>query len=398
MKVTVIGAGPIGSAIARDLVERDNVSHVQVCDSHARLLQQLDKRLKSPKLRSFQVDVRDLRVLSSILNSSDVAIGAVVSTLNPRLARLCLDQNIHFCDLGGDDNTVHEILAMNEEAKRKSIWLVPNCGLAPGLVNVLSRTGIAEFDEVDTVRLRVGDVPLSPEPPFKFRLSWSANKILEDYTLPVRLIEDGKVIEADSLTRDEKLYFGEPFGAMEAFCTAGGLSTLVHDLSDQVKTLDHKTIRWPGHADQMRFLIGLGFADQQKIDVRTHLTYRDVLIRRMKRRLGGEHEDAVLMRVLVKGKKEGADKTLVYEMIELYDKKNELTAIQRTTSIPATTVACMIGSGSITGGGAAPAENVVPADAFLKTIADRGLVISKKWYDERIPVISEELGLSPVSS
>ena len=394
MKVTVIGAGAIGSAIARDLVERDNVSHVQVCDSHARLLQQLDHQLKSPKLRSFQVDVRDLRLLSSILNSSDVAIGAVVSTLNPRLARLCLDQGIHFCDLGGDDSTVHEILAMHKEAKRKSIWLVPNCGLAPGLVNVLSRAAVAEFDEVDTVRLRVGDVPLNPEPPFKFRLSWSANKILEDYTLPVRLIENGKVVETKSLSRDEQLHFPEPFGAMEAFCTAGGLSTLVDDLSDQVKTLDHKTIRWPGHADQMRFLIGLGFADLQKIDVRTHLTYRDVLIRRMKRRLGGVHEDAVLMRVLVKGQKEGVDKTLVYEMIELYDQKRDMTAIQRTTSIPAATVACLVGSGAIEGGGAAPAENVLPTEAFLQTIADRGLTISKKWYDERIPVISEDLGLS----
>ena len=398
MKVTVIGAGAVGSATARDLVERDYVSHVQVCDSHARLLQQLDKQLKSPKLRSFQVDVRDLRVMSSILNSSDVAIGAVVSTMNPKLARLCLDQHIHFCDLGGDDSTVHEILAMNDEAKRKSIWLVPNCGLAPGLVNVISRAAIAEFDEVDTVQLRVGDVPLNPEPPFNFRLSWSANKILEDYTLPVRLIEKGKVVESESLSRDEKLYFAEPFGAMEAFCTAGGLSTLVDDLSDQVKTLDHKTIRWPGHADQMRFLIGLGFADQQKIDVRTHLTYRDVLIRRMKRRLGGEHEDAVLMRVLVKGKKKGDDKTLVYEMVELYDKERNMTAIQKATSIPATTVACMVGSGSIEGGGAAPAENVVPAEAFLQILADRGLVISKKWYDERITVTSKNLGLSPVSS
>ena len=148
-------------------------------------------------------------------------------------------------------------------------------------------------------------------------------------------------------------------------CTTSGLATLVHDLEDKVKTLDHKTIRWPGHADQMRFLIGLGFADLQKIDVGTHLTYRDVLIRRMKRRLGGEHEDAVLMRVLVKGKQKKAVKTLVYEMIELYDQKSQMTAIQRTTSIPAATVACMVGSGAIPGGGAAPAENVVPADAFL---------------------------------
>ena len=212
MKVTVIGAGAIGSAVARDLVERDSVSHVQVCDSHARLLQQLDEQLKSPKLRSFQVDARDLRTLSSILNSSSVAIGCVKSKLNPRLARLCLDQNIHFCDLGGDDSTVQEILTLNNEAEKKSLWVVPNCGLAPGLVNVLSRAAIAQFDEVDVVRLRVGDVPLKPKPPFNFRLSWSADKILEDYTLPVSLIEEGKVIETDSLSRDERLHFSEPFG------------------------------------------------------------------------------------------------------------------------------------------------------------------------------------------
>ena len=392
MKVTVIGAGAIGSAVARDLIERDNVSHVQVCDSHARLLQRLDDQLKSPKLRSYQVDVRDLRVLSSILNSSDVAIGCVTSALNPRLARLCLDQNIHFCDLGGDDNTVLQTLELDKEARRKSLWVVPNCGLAPGVVNVLSRAGIAQFDEVNVVRLRVGDVPLHPEPPFNFHLSWSADKILNDYTQPVRLIEDSKVIETDPLSRDERLHFGAPFGEMEAFCTAGGLSTLVADLADKVKTLDHKTIRWPGHADQMRFLIGLGFAETQKIDVRTHLTYRDVLIRRMRRRLKEEHADAVLMRVLIKGRVGKETKTLVYEMIELYDEGKQMSAIQRATSIPAATVACMIGSGAINGGGAAPAENVVSAEDFLATLEERGLKIKKTWYDEHIPVTSKALG------
>ena len=387
----MIGAGAIGSAIARDLVERENVHEVQVCDSHARLLQQLHDQLQSTKLRSFQADARDLRLLSSILNNSDVAIGAVVSTLNPSLARLCLDQRIHFCDLGGDDSTVQQILAMKDEAHSKSVWLVPNCGLAPGIVNVLSRIGIAQFDRVETVRLRVGDVPLHPEPPFNFRLSWSANKILEDYTQPVRLIEEGKVIETESMSRDEKLFFPQPFGEMEAFCTAGGLSTLVDDLSDKVKTLDHKTIRWPGHAGQMRFLIGLGFAESQKVDVGTHLTYRDVLVRRMKRRLGGAYEDAVLMRVLIKGYKGKEMKTLIYEMIELFDEESQMTAIQRTTGIPAATVACMIGGGAIQGGGAAPAENVVSAQPFLETLADRGLHISEKWYDEHVPVSSPEL-------
>ena len=211
MKVTVIGAGAIGSAVARDLVERENVTHVQVCDSHARLLQKLHNDLQSPKLRSFQADARDLRLLSTILNSSDVAVGCVVPSLNPSLARLCLDKRIHFCDLGSDDSTVTQILDLSEEAKTKSVWLVPNCGLAPGLVNILSRSGIAQFDEVEKVQLRVGDIPLNPEPPFNFRLSWSANKILDDYTLPVRLIENGKIVETDSLSHDETLFFPGAF-------------------------------------------------------------------------------------------------------------------------------------------------------------------------------------------
>lgn len=391
MKVTVIGAGPIGSAMAQDLVARDEVTQVQVCDAHARLLQALDKNLKSPKLRSFQIDARDIRVLGPILQSSQVVIGCAPSVLNPKLARLCLDLGVHFCDLGGDDATVQQVLALNEEAQHKSVWIVPNCGLAPGIVNVLSRTGVAQFDEVEVVRVRVGDVPLKPEPPFNFRLSWSADKILDDYTLPVHLIENGEVVESAPLSHDENLFFPEPFGQMEAFCTAGGLSTLVDELAAQVKTLDHKTIRWPGHANQMRFLIGLGFADKKKIDVRTHLTFRDVLIRRLRNKLGGTYEDAVLMRVLIKGHKDGDARTLVYEMMELFDEKSGLTAIQRTTSIPTATVACMIGSGNIPGGGAVPSEMVVDGNEFCQHLNARGLNITTRWLDGHISIGSPDL-------
>lgn len=381
----------IGSAIARDLVEREEVSQVQVCDAHARLLQNLHDTLKNPKLRSFQINARDFRVLSPILNGTDVAIGCVSPELNPKLAKLCIGLGVHFCDLGGEEVTVHETLALHEEARSKSVWVVPNCGLAPGLVNILSRAGIAQFDEVDVVRLRVGDVPLEPEPPFNFRLSWSASKIIDDYTESVRIIQNGAVVETEPLSHAERLYFPPPFGEMEAFCTAGGLSPLVDDLANQVKTLDHKTIRWPGHADQMRFLIGLGFADRKKIDVKTHLTYRDVLERRMKKRLGGEYEDAVLMRVVIKGRQSDQTKTLVYEMIERSDLENKLSAIQRTTSIPAATVACMIGSGHIDGGGAVTAENLIPGDEFCRRLASRGLNITTYWHDGHIPVVSQDM-------
>jgi saccharopine dehydrogenase-like NADP-dependent oxidoreductase len=386
MKITVIGAGAIGSAVALDLNNRSEVRQVQICDTRARLLQQLHDKVRGTKLRSFQVDARDPRVLEPILHGSNCVVGCGPPELNPKIAELCLDLGMHFCDLGGNDTLIRKELALAERAERRSIWIVPNCGLAPGLVNVLCRLGIKQFDEVHAAHLRVGDVPLHPEPPFHFRISWSADKILDDYTNPVLGIEKGEVVQYEPLSHDERIEFGEPFGEMEAFCTAGGLSTLTEDLATQVRYMDHKTICWPGHANQMRLLIGLGFAEKRTIDVRTHLTYRDVLVRRMRQRLGGEYEDAVLMRVLIQGIKGRKKKTLVYEMIERFDPVNGLTAIQRCTSIPTASVACLIASKQVPGGGAGPAEAVVPGEAYCKMLEERGLRIHSNWYDGHVAV------------
>lgn len=390
MKITVIGAGAIGSAIVYDLLTYDEVKHVQVCDARGRSLQELHDWVQNPRLRSFQVDARDPNVLDSILEGSDCVIGCVPPQMNPSLAQLCLQLGIHYCDLGGSDETVAQVLALDEQAREKAIWIVPNCGLAPGLVNILCKKGIEDFDTVEEAHLRVGDVPLHPEPPFNFRISWSAERVIDDYTHAVRLIEDGHIKEYEPLSRDERIRFPEPFGEMEAFCTAGGLSTLTDQLVGTVHTLDHKTIRWPGHAEQMRFLLGLGFGEDRHIDVRTHLTYRDVLVRRMRQHLGGEHPDAVLMRVLIQGPKDGHKRSLIYEMVDRYDEERGLTAMKRCTSIPTSAVAVMIASGRVKGGGASPPENVVPKQAYCDLVAEHGLDVSTSWHDGYVDVTSLE--------
>lgn len=376
----------MGAAIAEELITRSDVTQVQICDMRARALQELHERVESPDLRSFQIDVRDTSVLNSIIRGSDCVVSCVPPAQNLELAELCLDLGCHFCDLGGNDDVVRQELALAEQARKKAVWIVPNCGLAPGLVNILCMLGIKQFDEVEEAHLRVGDVPLHPEPPFNFRISWSAEKVIEDYTNPVQIIEEGQIREIEPLEREERIRFDEPFGQMEAFCTQGGLSTLTETLEDRLKTLDHKTIRWPGHAHQMRFILGLGFGEQRSIDVRTHLTYRDVLVRRMRRRLGGKYEDAVLLRVLIRGRQKGAEKTLVYEMVERYDAENDLTAMERSTSIPAAAVAVLLARGEIDHGGAAPPEDIVPREAYCESLIKRGLNITTEWYDGHVEV------------
>ncbi len=387
MKITVIGAGAIGSAVAGALLDVADVAQVQVCDARVRSLQAIRGQVQQHgRLRSFQVDARSLPELDPIIADSDCVIGCAQPQINPALAALCLEKGIHYCDLGGNDAILEEELALDEQAREKGVWIVPNCGLDPGLVDILCLFGVAQFDAVETVRLRVGDVPLHPEPPFNFRISWSAEKLLDDYTEPVHLIEEGALKDAEPLTNEERIHFPDPFGEMEAFYTGSGLLTLARDLEGKVRTLDHKLVRWPGHASQMRFLLALGFGEDRSIDVRTHLTYRDVLLRRMRQRLGGVYEDAVLMRVLIHGTKDGQERTLVYEMIDRYDKKQRVTAMQRCTSIPTACVAVLIASGRVPGGGVAPPEDVIPHQEFFDMIAERGLNITTTWYDGPVDV------------
>ena len=384
MTITVLGAGSIGASVVRELCARTGeVEQVQVCDTRSQALQRLHEQVDADQfLRSFQVDVRDTGVLSQIVKGSDCVISCVPAEFNPELAELCLDVGVHFCDLGGDDALVGQQLALDERAREKGVWIVPNCGLAPGLVNVVCLHGIDRLDRAEAAHLRVGDVPLHPEPPFNFRVSWSAERILSDYTNPAQLIEDGQVVEAEALSREEVIEFEEPFGRMEAFCTQGGLSTLTDTLAGHVEALDHKTIRWPGHAHQMRFVIGLGLAEERKIGVRTHLTYRDLLVRRMRKRLGGDYEDAVLMRVLLRGEQDGRPTTLVYEMVERYDPATQQTAMMRCTAVPTVVAALFLArEGTVSGGGADVPEQVIPRDQFLGEVADRGLNIQNERHD-----------------
>ena len=157
MKFTVIGAGAIGSAMAYELVQRENVSEVKVCDAHARNLKALQALTDSPKFGSIQADARDPQVRSDILTDTDGVIACVPPALNPTLARACLERGLHFFDLGGDEATVGKVLALNDEARERGVWIVPNCGLTPGLTNILYRHGLQYFDDIAAIHLRVGD-------------------------------------------------------------------------------------------------------------------------------------------------------------------------------------------------------------------------------------------------
>ncbi len=381
MKLTVLGAGPIGSAIACDLVLREEVTHVQVCDARSGTLRLLKERLQSPKLRTVRVDVRDERALAPVLAGSVCVVGSGNASLNPKLAALALGVGAHFCDLGGDEAAVQQAFALHDAAAKRSRWVVPNCGLAPGLVNVLVLYGLDRFP-AEAVTMRVGNIPVEAEPPLFHRLGYGAERLVMSYTAPVAVIREGALQTAEPLTGLEAVSFPEPFGDLEAFYTAGKLSTLPLDLQGRVRRLDYKTLRHPGHAAAMRAVLALGFGEDRFVDVQTHLTYRDLLTRRLRKQIGGTPHDAVLVRIRLDGTLDGERRSLTFELVDRYDEATGFTAMQRSTGFPAAAVATLLATGAVPGGGAAPPERIIPPAPFFADLAAHGLAITEQWGDE----------------
>lgn len=379
MNISIIGAGHMGSAIAQVLVEHESVSLVNICDAHIRTLQRLEGTIDSPKLRTFQVDARDERTLSSLLEDSDCIVGASSTALNPILARTALHVGSHFCDLGSGSDLLGNSYGLEKAAQAQALWIVPNCGLDPGLANMLCLYGLQQFDEPESGHIRVGYVPLHPEPPFNFRISWAAEKLLDDYTMPVIHMLNGEITQEEPLSGVEEITFPEPFGAMEAFHTASVLAPVWESAGPSMRTMTHKSIRWKGHAEQMQFLLALGFAEDKNLDVQTHLTYRDILARRIKQRMGGDYEDAVLLRIVVEGVKDGQRKRLSQEMIDTYDETRDMTAVRRGTSITAANIAMLLASGSVRKGGVSTPERIIPLETFYKAVCKAGLPIQETW-------------------
>ena len=148
MKIAVIGGGAIGSAVAYDLVKQDETAEIRVCDSRAHSLQLLRDLIDSPKLHPYQVDGRDTTVLSPIVEDCDCIVGCASPEINLKLALLALSVGKPFCDQGGSDVVSEKILRLDADAQERGVWLIPDCGLAPGLVNILCLLGVEQFQSV----------------------------------------------------------------------------------------------------------------------------------------------------------------------------------------------------------------------------------------------------------
>ncbi len=374
MKMLVLGAGRMGLGAVHDLVAQPDVEGITVADFDLSKAEAIAARY--PKAKAAQIDCSDHAAVVALMRGHASTLSAVNYWLNERLAKAAIEAGSHFCDLGGNNDVVDAELALDEEAKKAGLNIIPDCGLAPGMVAVLVAHAVQQFETLDEIHIRVGGLPQTPKPPLDYQLVFSVEGLINEYIEPARIIRDGKVETVESMTELESLTFPEPFGKMEAFQTSGGTSTLVETFLGKVRDLDYKTIRYAGHCGKFKAMIDLGLCSSTPIDVDgAQVKPRRVLGELLVKNLPHDEPDAVLVRVEVSG----GGKRLRYDIIDRYDPATGLSAMMRTTAFPASIVALMMARNQTTAKGALPQERCIPPDAFMDELAARGIGVETSW-------------------
>ena len=376
MKVVIFGAGLMGSTIAHDLVKSREVEEVTLCDVDVSRLTKARQEIVSPKLRLKKHDVRRRVQTVDLLRRFDVGIGALPYDLCEYSIKATLAAAVDYVDLIYGWRYEHS--SISRIAERRGITIIPACGLAPGLSNVLAWAAADQLDSVREVHIKTGGIPERPKPPLNYRIVFSFEAVLEEYLRKARIVRNGRITDVEALSGLEHITFPRPIGRCECFYT-DGLSSLIQTIR-HVKEMDEKTIRWPGHVAQIKTLIESGVLDTKPITHNGHkIIPRKFTAQILSDRLSLRNEkDLTLLRVDVKGKKNGKIVRSTYNMIDHFDSRNHITSMARTTSYPCAAAALLLGTSRIGVTGLVPPEIAFEAenrDWLLSYLTSRGIRI-----------------------
>ena len=372
MKVLIIGAGRMAYGLVYDFLTQADLEKLHVLDNSQDALKELSSKFKNNKLVTTLCNADDIEKLKPLFQSVDGAISAVPYDFNLALTKLAIQTKTHFVDLGGNNNVVDRQFELDDQAKTKTIGIIPDCGLAPGMVSVIAAHVVNELARVDSLKIRVGGLPVNPKTPLNYMLVFSPHGLINEYIEPAVILEDGKITTRPSMTETEELEFPQPFGLLEAFYTSGGTSTLPKTYENKINYLDYKTIRYPGHCHIFKAMIDLGFADETEFKYKNvSCTNRELFEKLIIPPLSYESDDAVLIRITAIGHKGGSRKIIQYQCIDYQDHESGLTAMMRTTAFPAAIILQMLIRREITDKGVLRQEVSVPGVKFIRELEKR---------------------------
>ena len=293
--ILVIGAGKIGAVVADLLAQASPAAggayEVTVADRDPALLAALGREAPdAPRHDTLRLDVADAAALHAALRGRFAVLSAAPYHLTVRVAEAARNAGVHYLDLTEDVASTRRVRELSQGAASA---FIPQCGLAPGFISIVAADLARRFDTLDSVRLRVGALPAYPSNALNYNLTWSTEGVINEYCEPCAAIVDGRRCEVPAL--EEREEFSLDGVLYEAFNTSGGLGTLCETLEGKVRTLNYRTIRYPGHAAIMKALLN---------DLRLR-DRRDVLKDILEQAVPSTLQDVVIVFVTVSGLKDG---------------------------------------------------------------------------------------------
>jgi lysine 6-dehydrogenase len=371
-KAVVLGCGLVGAAVAKDLATDSGVQ-VTVVDVNPENLRKLNGH---SHITTRHADLSQPSVIKDAVSKADIVVGALPGRLGLPALRAVVESGKNYCDSSFMEQDASDF---NDLARNSKVTAIVDCGVAPGLSNMIAGYLNERLERLDKLHIYVGGLPKKRTWPFHYKAPFSPADVIEVYTRPTRLVENGKVVVRPALSEAELIDF--PWiGTLEAFNT-DGLRTLINNID--VPDMREKTLRYPGHIELMRVFREVGLFDLNEIEVRgAKVRPRELTSMLLFPRWAFDEgeEDFTLMRVIAEGTEGGRRMRHTYDLYDEYDRERGQSSMARTAGFPCAIMARLIAGGRFAKPGIHPPESVARhPDLFehvLAELANRGVVIS----------------------
>jgi lysine 6-dehydrogenase len=379
----VLGAGRQGTAAAYDMARWGDARHVILADYDIDIarnaVQRVNAQIGAPVAEPAQVDATDLKALARLLSGVDAFLSAVPYYYNLDITQVAVKVGASMCDLGGHTGIARKQHEFDAQARSAGISVIPNCGQVPGMGTSLMVYAMQMLDEAEHVYMWDGGLPQHPKPPFNYLLTFHIAGLTNEYAEPAVFLRDGVVTQVQPMSELEMVEFPAPIGTLEAFVTGGGTDSMPWTYEGKLRTLQNKTLRFPGHFAQLRAYYDLGLWGLEPIKVNgQQIVPRDVFHALFEPQVVMPQEkDMVVVRVKAEGVKDGRPASAWVEVIDYYDEATRFTAMERGTGWSAAIVAEMAARGE-TPWGAGGVEVMVPAAAYVEGLRVRGIPVSQR--------------------
>ncbi|MGC9363026.1 MAG: saccharopine dehydrogenase family protein [Fidelibacterota bacterium] len=358
-KVVVLGAGMVGRAIALDMRRRANVTVVDIRNEN------LDRLRGVSDISLVQADLTLEKEVAGILTGADLVISAVPGAMGFETLKRIIVAGRNVVDISFFPEDAFEL---DQFARAKNVTAVVDCGVAPGLSNLLLGYYNRRMEVSDFV-CYVGGLPVERRLPFEYKAPFSPADVIEEYLRPARFVRNGQVIVKEALTDPEWIDVGG-VGTLEAFNT-DGLRSLLRTM--KVPNMLEKTLRYPGHIEKIQLLKRLGFFSDKEIGINGKKVVPLALTSQLLFRewqLQPEEAELTIMRIVIRGRSENWDKTVTFNLLDRYDPVTGQSSMARTTGYTCTAVANLMLDGQVRQAGICPPEFIGEDAANMRFILD----------------------------